>query len=293
MKQRKHEEDYVKLASFLYTKRFREEFGHDVSGVLFNKYLTLLNYESKEKRNIDIGLAHCWYRWGDVVVRQSLPYTRWTHSDLNLTQVTFTGKEPDPVAGDPVFGHITEFTEQFIRRYRDDREGVESAVDDIYTRAPLDFQRDYKKFRESLKISRENIPYDNVNDYLRGLFATAMDSFPQGFRNIRGQKNAFSAVFAYAIDNNVPADDLFDIAEDFWFFFCYHLRVRYNENVAPSIIDGWKNSLDLETRRYDASIQNYAYEFCRDSRNPVIQGLIESRAERLNELDALMKGLDW
>ena len=283
----------MKLASFLYTKRFREEFGHDVSGVLFNKYLTLLNYESKEKRNIDIGLAHCWYRWGDVVVRQSLPYTRWTHSDLNLTQVSFTGKEPDHAAGDPVFEHITEFTEQFIRRYRDDREGVESAMDDIYTRAPLDFQRDYKKFRESLKISRENVPYNNVNDYLRGLFTTAMDSFPQGFRNIRGQKNVFSAVFAYAIDNNVPADDLFDIAEDFWFFFCYHLRVRYNENVAPSIIDGWKNSLDLETRRYDASIQNYAYEFCRGSRDPVIQGLIESRAERLNELDALMKGLDW
>ena len=158
----------------------------------------------------------------------------------------------------------------------------------------MDFQRDYRVLRESLKISKSNVPYDNYQEYLSTLFKKAMSSFPDNkFRNVKKQKDAFEAVFMHSLESDVPNEGLFDMAEDFWFYFCYHLRLKYNENVSQGIKNSWKSKIPLETSRYDASIQNYAYQYCRDSKDPAIIGLLKDREDRLKELDQLMEGLDW
>lgn len=294
MTRRNANQDYVKIASFKFLDVYQQRFNHEVSGVLFNKFLTLLNVRIKNELNIDLNLAHCWYRWGDVVVRQSLPYIQWTHSDLNITTVSYVGEPPVYRGKDHIAGYIDSFIEYFSSHYGDGKEGVEMAVDEIYANAPLDFQRDYRILRESLKISKINMPYANRKEYISSLFEKAMSSFPESrFKPIMKQKQGFEAVFSESIKVNVSNEDLFDIAEDFWFFFCYHLRIKYNENVRRDILNSWRDKLPLETSRYEASIQNYAYQFCRQSDNPIIVKLLIEREKRLSELDDLLKGLEW
>lgn len=293
MRVNKSNTDYVEISSFIFLKRFNDVYGHPPSGVLYNKFLTLLNTSLKNEFNFDMKLPHCWYRWGDVVVKQTLPYIGWTHSDLNNTAVSFNGHEPFIEMNNPIIKFIVEYAEDYLNRYGDDREGVERAVDDVYLQAPLDFQRNYKTLRESLNISRINAPYVNQQEYIRSLFDKAMSSFPDSkFKNIIRQKNDFTAVFKECLDSNVPSNNLFDIAEDFWFFFCYHLRLKYNYNVGRGIKDAWKSKLMLETSRYNASIQNYAAQFCETSDDPTIKRLLDDRAKRLSELDELMEDLE-
>lgn len=289
----KCKQDYTRIASFMFLEEYGHRYGREVSGVLFNKFLTLLNVGLKEQQGFDMKLAHCWYRWGDVVVGQVLPYINWTHSDLNMTSVSFIG-DPPSYREDRVTDFIGAFIETFISRYGEGKEGVEMAIDEVYSNAPLDFQRDYRMLRESLKISKVNMPYSNRREYIGSLFDKAMSSFPDAkFKQITKHKNDFAAVFREVLANGASNEDLFDIAEDFWFFFCYHLRVKYNENVRRDIVDQWREKLPLETSRYEASIQNYAHQFCPDSSNPAVQKLLRERETRLEELDGLLDGLEW
>ena len=290
---RRYKQDYTKIASFIFLDEFDRRYGHKATGVLFNKYLTLLNVGLKEDLGIDMKLAHCWYRWGDVVVGQMIPYIQWTHSDLNMTSVSFIGESPTFSRKDPVVEYICSFTDDFSHRYGDWKEGVEMAVDDVYANAPLDFQRDYKILRESLKISKANMPYSNSREYIGSLFDKAMSSFPDSqFRSVVAKKNDFAAVFRESLARGASNEDLFEIAEDFWFFFCYHLRLKYNDNVRRDILDQWRERLPLEADRYEASIQNYAYQFCSDSKDPAVRKLLLEREERLTELDVLLEGLE-
>ena len=75
-----NEKDYIRTFSYLFLKKYREKTGTDSSGVLFNKYMTLLNRALLYK-GVDMHLPHCWYRWGDEVVRYCLPFIDWNHDD--------------------------------------------------------------------------------------------------------------------------------------------------------------------------------------------------------------------
>ena len=250
--------DYVKIASFLYLDEYRRRFGKDTSGVLFNKYMTLLYKGIKENLSIDIGLPHCWYRWGDIVVTQSMPYLQFNHSDLNETTVVFAGREPMIPSDDRVVDLCRDYLKEFLSEFGQGKEGVESAVDEVYTNAPYPFQNEYRKLRESLDISRSNQPYTNMDDYISTLFDKAMSVFPEDFSEMDDDKGDFIAVFKESLREGAGITDLFDLCEDFWFHFCYRLRIRCNENVDRETILHWQEGLISEDRRYRRSLENSA-----------------------------------
>lgn len=288
----KNDNDHVRTASYIFLNEYKGRTGRDATGVLYNKYLTLLHRDLK-KEGIDIRLSHCWYRWGDAVVQYYLPYIHWTHDDLDKTTVSFVGR-PRYDHDDPVVIRSKEFAKEFIDSYGNGTEGVESAIDEVYSEAPFEFQNEYRKLRESLRISKSRNPYENFKDYALSLLKNAMDVFPKEFSVISRQKDEFVAVFEGAVRNNTPEEVLFDMAEDFWFFFCYYLRInkKCHENVTNETLRIWRSVIPSEKERFERSIQNYAHQFCDGDDNAIVQGMLRRRTERLSELKQLLSDIE-
>lgn len=71
--------DYIRISTFLFLDEYGKEV-NKVKGMTFNRFMTQLNYSLQSEKNTDIRLPHCWYRWGDEVVRDHLgSYTKWNH----------------------------------------------------------------------------------------------------------------------------------------------------------------------------------------------------------------------
>lgn len=293
MSKGKSRTDYVRIASFIFMDAFEKKYDDNPTGIAYNKYITLLHRELKAE-GIDIGLSHCWYRWGDAVVRYNLPFIDWTHDDLDVTKVSFRGREPFIDDKDPIVTRSKEFANSFIQDYSNDLDGVERMIDEVYSDAPFPFQNDYRKLRESLKISRHNASYSNFNDYIISLLDQSISVFPKEFSVINKQKDEFYNVFKEAAGNGVDRESLFDMAENFWFFFCYYLRVnnRCHENVNRETLNIWRNRIPDENGRFESSIQNYAFQFCKESDNPVIIGMLRERTARLSKLNDLFDELE-
>lgn len=280
--------DYVKVSSFLFLKKYKERTGNNSTGVMFNKYMTLLNRELLS-RGTDIGLPHCWYRWGDEVVRYCMPFIDWNHEDISATSVSFSGRSPRVNSSNPVVRFASEFADSFIDRYSGPS-GQEEAIDEVYSDAPFKFQNDFRKIREALKISRKNNPLQNYHGYIEGLFNEAVSSFPPEFGFIGPRFEEFKATFRLALSKNAPPNELFVISETFWFFFCYHLRLnsRCHENVPPSTLEVWRQVLPEEEDKYRMFVENQAARYCDASADdPIISTLLHERTLRLKESDSL------
>ena len=65
-----HMPDYVGYACRVFIEGHEGSVGCSPSGVMFNKFMTLLYRDIRRTLGVDIRLPHCWYRWGDEVVRR-------------------------------------------------------------------------------------------------------------------------------------------------------------------------------------------------------------------------------
>ena len=283
--------DHVKIASFIFLDEYRSKNRDDPSGIIYNKFMTLLNSELKKDR-IDLRLPHCWYRWGDEVVRYHMPYLQWNHDDPRYTTVGWRGKCPRYDVSDPVVLKIEEFAGRFISEYSGP-EGAEMAIDRVYGDAPFVFQNDYRKLRESLKITKNRVPPDKyVRSMVMPLFERAMNTFPEDFSAIADTKKDFEEVFRIAAGNKTKIRKLFEMAEDFWFFFCYHLRLhpKCHENVPRSTLDIWEETISWESEIYEHNLQNSVREFYTGSpSNPVAERLLEKWKKDTNEFEELLE----
>lgn len=280
----------MKIASFIFLDEYRSKNHDDPSGIVYNKFMTLLNSELK-KDKIDIRLPHCWYRWGDEVVRYHMPYLYWNHDDPRYTTVLWKGKTPRYNVNDPTVSEIKSFSGKFIDLYSGP-EGAEMAIDKVYEKAPFKFQNEYRKIRESLKITKSKIPPDNyIGSVLMPLFENAMRVFPKEFSSVKGTKEDFEEVFKMAAERGGTIQELFEMAEDFWFFFCYHLRLnkKCHENVPISTLDIWEEMISWETEMYERGLQNNVREFydgCPE--NPVADRLLENWKKDTDEFERLL-----
>jgi len=284
--------DHIKIASFIFLDSYISKNHDNPSGILYNKFMTLLNAELK-KDKIDLRLPHCWYRWGDEVVRYHMPYLYWDHDDPRYTTVNWKGKSPRYDVDDPVVLKIKESTERFIEKYSGP-EGAEMAIDKVYEGAPFKFQNEYRKLRESLKIMKSKVPPGNyVSSVVIPLFENAMKWFPAEFSNIKDTVEDFTEIFRLTADRNGSIRELFNAAEDFWFFFCYHLRLhpKCHENVPRSTLDIWSETINWESELYERNLQNNAYRFFTDgSSSPAVKRMSEKWKKDTDEFEELLDG---
>ena len=255
--------DYVKISSKVFLDKFEEKNQTAPSGVLFNKYMTLLHRRLKSE-GTDIKLPHCWYRWGDEVVRYGMPYLSWDHEYAAYTQVTWSGRMTDSYdPDDHAIRTASEYADEFILKYSGE-EGAEMAIDEVYENAPFEFQNEYRKLRETLKqlIKNRKTHFDDAhNNVIIPLFENAVRSFPVEFNAMRNEKESFTEMFRLMVGSKASLRDIFDLIEDFWFCFCYRLRIhkKCHENVTPATLAIWKEKIPEETESFYHNLRIYAH----------------------------------
>lgn len=283
--------DTVKLAAFTFIKKNEALTGELPSGLLFNKFMIMFNRRML-RQGKDIRLAHCWYRWGDEVVSYALrDIVRFNHEELLYTNVSWIAKPISNPDRNDAYGEISAYADEFLGMYAD-KEGKELLLDDVYKEAPYKFQSEYKKVRENLREALSNIPVHSYRTkILWPLFEEAMKSFPHDFDKISAYKDNFCKVFKAAVQNDADIRELYCMSEDFWFFFCYYLRLKCHYNVNAETLSYWRSVLPWETERISWNIQDLAYKYLKDSHDGSIKRILDERSKRIAESDRFIDSI--
>ena len=283
--------DYVRISTYLFIEEHEKSVGK-TRGVVFNKFMTLLNRDLMEEKSVNIRLPHCWYRWGDEVVRYYLrPYTKWDHEDLGITTVAWRDGVPEDLSlSDPTVAEIRDYIRGYIEEYSDE-DGWERAIDRLYEKAPYEFQNRYRMLRENLKGAvAGNYIQGYSEKLLTPLFNNAMGMFPSEFSSIKKEKNDFESVFKAAVETGARMEDIRGMAEEFWFLFCYHLRIdkRGHENVKKETLDVWRASIPWEKELYNRCLQDRAFSLKLGGTSRAIDTILSVRDARIKEFYELL-----
>ena len=285
--------DHVKTAAFLFVEKYEHTMKENVSGAVFNEFMILLNHYLINEKNIDIRLPHAWYRRGDEIVRHYFqPYTKWDHEDLDLTAVSWDGDDPHIDMNDPVAAEIRRYADKYVNRYSG-ADGPGTEIDALYAKAPYRFQNEYKQFREGLEEVSAAGPYmrDRRRNRLISLFGNAMNAFPDAFSCIEKERSDFESVFRAAAMSGAYVDDLRDMADRFWYFFCYHLRIdkKCHANISGKTLEMWRSSIPWEREMYVRSLQDAAYSLRSEGKEKRIDPILAEREKRVREFSALLE----
>jgi hypothetical protein len=262
----------------------RKRFGTDPSGVYFNKVMCLIN------QRIGGDLPHCWYRFGDEVIRSCLPSSiEWSHIE-GKTIVKLDTRDLD------FDESIVKITNEVLDEFP--MEGIEKIIDKIYSFAPYKFQRDFRDLRKEIDSIKDTaIQWEPLRKQkIAHCKEKALVSFPKKFRHgdlIEGL-NLWNTLFDTILSHD-PVDYklLKNINETFWYQFCYHLRLDSNGNVPEWVLDRWMEDLEFDSRELYYQQLDIAND-CLESgyRLPeTILKAIESRKRDKAELDRELKDL--
>lgn len=287
----------VAAAVYLTVEECERRFDDPPTGVYFNKILSVLHRQLTDV-GVDIGLPHCWYRYGDEVVRYWLPNQLvWDHEAEHKTTVVWDGDAPDVLETKEAARLRTEI-ERIMEEFPP--ESLDTLVDYVYGYAPFEFQRSFRYFRERLGLSlHSDLDDTQVAEglLLPNLEKASEDFDRQEFGDLRKQKEVQFETLRGLLGSGDPDLQLIrQIAENFWFHFCYYLRLhpRAHENVPVETRQIWME--DLET-----SVPNLVGEFSdlleravrqvpdleeHDAVGEALQGYREEREQLEDLLDA-------
>jgi hypothetical protein len=118
-----------------------------------------------------------------------------------------------------------------------------------------------------------------------------MKEFPAAFSEIKKEKLDFESVFRSASESGAAIDDLRDMAERFWFFFCYYLRIdkKCHENITNETLEVWKSLIPWEKEMYIRSLQDIAHDLQLSGKEKRIDSILTEREERVNEFSDLLE----
>jgi len=263
------------VAAYLVITSYAEKTDKSPTGLYFNKVMSLLHNKIKAD-GYDLQLPHCWYKWGDEVVRYLMPVAiGWNHEDPPQTTVTWKGRSPESLGQDELSKKLIRYIDDLTKQYSAPG-GVEKAVDEVYALAPFEFQRRFKKCRDSIYSAMRRTV--DIKDYgekvLWPLVESACKSFlviSRDFPEVAESLPSFKASMEYVLHDRATNYPLaYEISEEFWSWFCYFLRLhpKAHENVPRETLDVWEEKLDWETERYKKMFGDHIVELA--SKNPNI-----------------------
>jgi hypothetical protein len=255
----------LSIACYTVIKEHGKANGSLPTGLFFNKVLSILNKEMEEA-HMPIHLPHCWYRWGDEVVRVLMPPDlEWIHEDPPRTTVTWSGEPPEIPPGVVVYDRIAQRARQLVATYASpDR--IEELVDYVYSYAPFPFQDHYRRLRTMfIDLRGSEIPVENLTDsMLSPLLRNAMVAFPHhDFPELSDRARTFETAMTALLGAGMEALVLArELSEAFWFVFCYFLRLHpaAHQYVPQKTLDYWVANLDTQVTHFDNSFNGILVE---------------------------------
>ncbi|RLF66601.1 MAG: hypothetical protein DRN57_06820 [Thermoplasmata archaeon] len=166
----------------------------------------------------------------------------------------------------------------------------------VYSYAPYEFQRTFLELRETIdKLSIINTGLEPVSERLiRNLKNKAVKQFNNERICEHDSFHIWSELFDRIFDFSDRDYHLLKmINETYWFEFCYHLRIKQNDNVPEYIIDYWKENLDYDTRNMYNQLIDLAIQV-REKHivlSPFILSRIEERYREKERIDELLMDL--
>jgi len=242
----------IHYASYLIIQKHESVTGDKPNGMFFNKIMSLLN-----KQLDDFKLSHYWYRYGDQVCRQIMPTNlEWTNVELNETKVDWKYDIPEFFKG--LEGHTIETEiESLVKNYHDN---FETLIDDVYSYAPYDFQRKFLELRKLFYGANNAYNWDmeSYKELSKPIFRDTYDTFPiHDFKEIEEEYELVRTFIEAKLDSeNWRFKILEKISTDFWFLFCYYLRLnpKARENIPPKVLHYWEEKLSIDANRHRKSI---------------------------------------
>lgn len=142
--------------------------------------------------------------------------------------------------------------------------GLDRLISEVYSYAPYDFQRNYQAFRASINGRRKADPVlDGMGPaHLATVFNKAMESFPNSnFPGLVPLIPCYNDLMrALLIEDDIRT--VHEVSEEFWFNFCYHLRLndRGHENVRSETLLRWIERADWESKQYPRTLGDQILE---------------------------------
>lgn len=226
------------------------------NGIYFHKAMSLLHRRLGRGASA-IHLPHCWYFYGDEVVRSAMPHSVfWDHSDETLTRVGWRGSGTFPDVPGPSKYEIDSQAEEIIREFPPDREKVTAIIDAVYTYAPFPFQQSFRKVKgEFYDIAGSRVVFENAAPLLLApTVSTTLKSFPSNdpvFQPPASFVDAVDSATEILLESNAGQRPAYRLLIDFWEFFCFHLRThpRAHEETPGETLQFWEDQLGA--RRFD------------------------------------------
>jgi hypothetical protein len=252
----------------------------------------------KERGN-DLRLPHCWYRWGDEVVRYLMPSSiRWNHEEPQLTRVTWNGRMPAGMGDDQSSKMVLSIVDMLTEKYGGD-DGLERCVIDVYRYAPFEFQRSYRRWRETLRSKiQSGIDLPRYGrDFLWPLLEKTLEQFPSlEFPTVAEKLEPFREVMRLLLsEDEVDYRYANEVSEEFWTWFCYYLRLHpsCHENVPSETLNYWNERLPLEDERYLRQLSDHVVllerKECRLT--PLLSMISARRKEQIEREDILLDSI--
>ena len=145
---------------------------------------------------------------------------------------------------------------------------IQSFVNTVYEEAPFDFQRKYKQVRDLFyETSKNNILNETgKRKLLIGALNEALDVLPSDeiFGDVRELASQFRILMDYGLNSGkIGLAKLNEVSEEFWFFFCYYLRIhpKAHDNVGRDTIRYWTQILEDKREGFIDNFRDHALEF--------------------------------
>lgn len=242
-------------ASYQVIHQYETENGVSPTGLYFNKLMSLLHRDLRN-RGHDLKLPHCWYQYGDEVVRSWMPeQIVWSHDAVDRTVVSWAGPKPHRQVGKGLESEIHGTVVELGARYKD----IEKAVDAVYSYAPFPFQKQFRKARQLYGSGANKIIAAKSPELISKAVVDAFKVFPtKEFPEPANYARLVSAATTAVLDEAPQRLQLVnDLCEKYWNFFCYHLRLHLkgHENVPGEALDIWSQKLAPERANYELDLQ--------------------------------------
>ncbi len=250
-----NQKSLLEVASFEVIKQYEEKNGEPITGLYFNKLISLVYKKLYDNYMINIELPHCWYRYGDEVVRYLMPNTiQWNHESPQYTTVLWIGREP--IYQDNTTNIVKSVVRETVEKYK--IKSKEELVDDVYSSAPFEFQRNFRQLRLNIeRMASANVEILNSKElFLLPSLERTINSFPEREfpKEVSERIRNYDMLMRTIIHiPEFPTDIAKEVTEDIWFYFSYYLRIHKNcyENIPSSVIEYWKSQLEFQKNKFD------------------------------------------